>query len=76
MENKAWHEGCLRISKFKIEVMKLKLNHSENFALPGERRRLTRHEYRIALSELLNDDLHETYNPKERLKGHETINEK
>lgn len=54
-----WHKGQLRISEFKLEVMKLSNRMGKG---------LTRHEYRIALSELLNRDLCNTYRPKKEKK--------
>lgn len=56
--NKTWHEECVRISEFKTAICKLELDHIE--------KGLTRHEYRIALSELLKEDLWNTYRPKKR----------
>lgn len=58
MDDNAFHEGWLRITDFKSEILKLKLNHEE--------KGLTRHEYRIALSELLNRNLLDMYRPKKK----------
>ena len=58
MGDKALQEGWLRITEFKLEILKLKLNHEE--------KGLTRHEYRIALSDLLDRNLLDTYRPKKK----------
>jgi len=54
----ARQEGMVRVSKFKNDIYKLELTHIKDG--------LTRHEFRLALVDLLQRDMYQTYNPKRR----------
>ncbi len=57
MENEAFHKSRLRIVNLKVQIVKVGVRAGKD---------LTRQEYRIALSELLTEDLQSTHRPKKK----------